>query len=315
MTSIIIVNYNSTEFLLQCLKSIAENSKDVKTEVIVVDNNSPQRDIESFPERFPNVKFIFSHSNEGFGAGCNKGASAANGEYLLFLNPDTIMPERALAQLVEFMGKEDSAGACAPVYEDFKGKLVYTYNKFPNIRWEFNEFLGKGNEKVEASLLSDKRIINRSNEQMKVDWLTGACLLVRRNLFNEIGCFDEDYFLYYEDTDLQKRISERGIGIFCIPKVRIKHFVNSSVFEDKGRTVYHFHINRSKMLYYYKNEGFIKRNTVRILMIAGILLRTVTLPFRKRFESIRREKFRQYLYLLKIYSLTKKNLIAYRFPN
>ncbi len=315
MVSVIIVNYNSTDFLSDCIRSIFDSSKDVLFEIIVVDNNSPQRDIESFPERYPKVRFIFSSTNNGFGAGCNKGASAANGKYLLFLNPDTILPEGSLAQLVEFMESEDSAGACAPVYEDFDGNLVYTYNRFPNFRWEFNEFLGRGNDKVEASLLSDKRIIERSGEPMRVDWLTGACLLVRRNLFCEAGGFDEDYFLYYEDTDIQKRISEMRAGIFCIPKIRIKHFVNSSVFEDKGRTVYHFHINRSKMLYYYKNEKFFKRNVVRIMMIAGVLLRTVTLPFRSRFESIRKEKLKQYMYLLKIYFLTEKGLIAYRSPN
>ncbi len=315
MTSIIIVNYNSTDFLSECLKSIEEYSADVLTEVIVVDNNSPHRDIESFPERYPNVRFIFSSTNNGFGAGCNEGASAANGEYILFLNPDTILTEGSLSQLVEFMESEDSAGACAPVYEDFDGNLVYTYNRFPNFRWEFNEFLGRGNDKVEASLLSDKRITERSGEPMKVDWLTGACLLMRRNLFYEVGCFDEDFFLYYEDTDLQKRISEMGAGIFCIPKIRIKHFVNSSVFEDKGRTVYHFHINRSKMLYYYKNENFFKRNVVRIMMIAGVLLRTATLPFRSRFEGIRKEKLKQYMYLLKIYFLSERGLIAYRSPN
>ena len=315
MTSIIIVNYNSTGFLSKCLKSISEDSSGLNTETIVVDNNSPQRDIENFPVLFPSVRFIFRNVNDGFGAGCNKGASVANGRYLLFLNPDTILPEGSLAQLVEFMESEDSAGACAPVYENFEGNLVYTYNRFPNIRWEFNEFLGKGNDKVEASLLGDKRIIEKSSDPMRVDWLTGACLLVRRNVFFEVGCFDEDYFLYYEDTDLQKKISEMGAGIFCIPKIRIKHFVNSSVFEDKGRTIYHFHINRSKMIYYYKNEKFLKRNIVRIMMIAGVLLRAVTLPFRNRFKDIRKEKFKQYLYLLKIYLLPEKSLIAYRNPS
>lgn len=311
---IITVSYDSTGFLKDCLNSILNNDSAFEAEVIVIDNDSPSREVEKFPQLYPDVKFIFSGQNKGFGAGCNRGSLDSNEQYLLFLNPDTILPKNALTEMMTFMDEHPEAFSCAPVYMDFEGRPAYTFNRFPNIRWEFCECLGIGHEKEIDRYLKDIDYYNHDKEFVKVDWLTGACLMVRNSLFKEVK-FDEDYFLYYEDTDLQKRFHKKGLSNFCLKNLEIKHFVNSTISDKDYSDVYHFHIHRSKMLYYYKNEGFFIRNLVRFLMLAGTLLRMVSLFIRRKFRQNRMSKLQQYVRMLNIYTSSFEKLRKYGQPD
>lgn len=307
--SVILVNYNTELHLKECLNTLFRFTNKVSFEVIVVDNNSPNREIENFPALFPDVKFYFRDINKGFGDGCNFGASKSSGKYVIFVNPDIKFDEDILTPMSDFLDCNPNTGACSPVLTNFKGELIYTYNKFPNYRWEFFEFLGKGNDKFEQKLLNHPQILNKSKEPLFVDWMTGACFMIRKNVFEELKGFDDDYFLYYEDTDLQKKIHDAGYKIACLPYLRIKHFVNSSVKGDEGDDVYYYHLNRSKMLYFYKHFNFFKRNILRTLMITGIILRMTALNFRKRYSEKRKSKMNQYKKILKIFFSTKFQLL------
>lgn len=299
--SIITVNYNTTNHLKDCLESIFINIREISFEIIVIDNNSYEREIEKFPQIFPSINIIFRDVNDGFGAGCNFGSSISKGKYLLFVNPDVVFESNIFLEMFSFMEQNAEYGACSPVFVNFEGNLVYTYNKFPNVKWELFEFLGKGNEREEKLLLNNEKILNRSNEPLTVDWLTGACLMIRADIFKKLKGFDEDYFLYYEDTDLQYRIHELGYKIACLSNLILKHFVNSSVKSKDGENVYYFHLNRSKMIFFYKHSGFFKRNVIRMLMVSGIFLRMIALNFRKRYSDKRIQKMGQYKRMLKIY--------------
>ncbi|MEO8665753.1 MAG: glycosyltransferase family 2 protein [Ignavibacteria bacterium] len=307
--SIIIVNYNTNFHLQACLNSIQKLRLEDKFEVIVIDNNSTDRSIEEFPNQFPQPYFYFRDVNDGFGSGCDFGARQSSGEYLLFVNPDIVFYSDVITEMTKFMNNNHQVGACSPVFTNFENQLVYTYNKFPNYRWEFFEFLGSGNEKEEIRLLNNEKIVNRSEEPLYVDWTTGACLMVRSDVFNKLNGFDKDYFLYYEDTDLQYRIHKQGLKIACLPYLRVKHFVNSSVRSVEGEDVYHYHLNRSKLIYYYKHFHLFKRNILRSLMISGILLRMTALNFRKRYSDKKKQKMKQYKKILKVYLSSKDQLI------
>ena len=250
--SIIIVNYNTTDFLKNCLDSILSKPFHSEFEILAVDNNSDDGKFSKLKDEYLNIKMFERKVNDGFGAGCNFGASKAIGKYLIFLNPDTVVCIDDFIKMADVLECNHDIGVISPVFTDFNGIPVYSYNKFPNFEWEFNEFLGKGNDKVEKRLMSDKRILEKSAEPMRVDWVSGACLMIRTDLFRKLNGFDENYFLYYEDTDLQYRAKKEGSSSALLPNITVKHFVNSSVKSDEGENVYYYHLNRSKMIFFYK---------------------------------------------------------------
>lgn len=311
--SIIIVNYNTTDYLQNCLKSIFKFAHNLTFEVIVVDNNSSERVIDNFPSEFPEVYFYFLDSNKGFGYGCNYGASKARGKYLAFVNPDIIFNSFCLSDLFYFMESNHKVAVCSPVMKDYEGNFNYIYNYFPNYIWEFHEALGMGNDKKIEELISVLDDPGNGNKALEVDWVTGACLFMRRVIFEEQNGYDDDFFLYYEDTDLQYRIKKSGSEIMILKEFVVMHYTNSSIKSDKGEDVYFFHINRSKLIYMYKHFNFLKRNIIRFLHLLGILVRIITLPFRSKFAGKKMKRFKQYERMFLIYlsgykSILKSNL-------
>lgn len=299
--SIIIVNYNTTDYLRKCLRSLQEFTIMVKMEIIVVDNNSPDREIEKYPSEFPDVRFFFQSSNNGFGTGCNIGAAKANGKYLTFVNPDIVFDSDCISGMFRYMESAPDTGVCSPVMKDFEGRLNYIYNYFPNYNWEFHEAVGTGNGKKIEDLLEVFKEDKNSGNVLQVDWVTGACLFIRRKVFEKSDGYDEDYFLYYEDTDLQYRVRKSGHKIVCLKDLEVKHYTNSSIKSDKGEDVYFFHISKSKLIYMYKHFSFFKRNIIRFFYITGILIRMMTLPFRGKFINKKEKRFRQYQRMMELY--------------
>ncbi|MEO8208918.1 MAG: glycosyltransferase family 2 protein [bacterium] len=279
--SIIIVNYNTTEHLSKNLDSIFYSTKNLMYEIIVVDNNSSDKEIEKFPLLYPKVKFFFRNSNDGFGAACNYGSKHATGKYFLFVNPDIIFENYSLVKIFGFMESNENVALSSGVLYGEDGSNVYTYNYFPDIKWEFTEALGKGSERKIKKLLSNEKIILKHSEALEVDWVMGAFMFIIAKVFKKIGRFDETFFLYYEDIDLQRRIKNSGYKIVVLPFVKIFHLEKSSVKNSEGENIYYFHMNRSKMIYFYKHFSFVKRNFTRLMFIVGYFFRFITLPFRK----------------------------------
>jgi GT2 family glycosyltransferase len=299
--SIIIVNYNTTDFLKDCLNSIIQYTSDIEFEIIVVDNNSPERIIEKFPEEFKEVNFFFRNVNDGFGAGCNYGASKAKGEYFIFVNPDIIFEENFLINFINILESRKEIGIISPLFKTFDNKIKYSFNKFPDITWEFYEFLGSGFNKRINSLLHKVEITSKSNNPLIVDWVTGACLFIRSELFKSLNGFDEKFFLYYEDVDLQLRAYKSGYKVACLPSVAVKHYQNSSISGIEGDNLYYVNIHRSKLLFMKKHFSFLKRNSVRALHIIGFLFRISLIKVRNRYKEVRNEKINQYRIILKLY--------------
>lgn len=287
--SIIIVNYNTSDYLIKCIDSIFQFSGCGDFEIIVVDNNSPERDIELLPQKYSKVNFIFRDINDGFGAGCNFGARNARGEYLLFVNPDVIFKSDVMTIFLDFMVNNVEAVACSGLHEDVYGELIYSFNYFPDFFSELREAFYIGYNKHIKKLLNKKEI--KLNTPFEIDFALGALLCVRKNYFEKIGGFDERFFLYGEDIDLGYRLKKVG-KIICIPKIRVFHYYNSSVKVDHGKKIQTYHLNRSKMIYMYKHYNFFLRNITRILMIIGSFLRLTYLPFNKIHKNNKFEDFR-----------------------
>lgn len=297
--SIIIVNYNTTHHLKKCLDSIYGYTSKLRYEVIIVDNNSPEREIEKLQLLYSHAQFLFRAVNEGFGAGCNYGCRHACGKYLLFINPDVILLNNVIHELFEFMEKNLEVAVASPIYIENDGYLTEIYSHFPGFIQEFNKAFGTGFITHNSRPLPNKG--KQSKTQFEVDWVMGSFMFVRTDVFKHVGGFDENFFLYYEDIDLQYAIRNLGYKILYYSSSVVRHLKRSSIRTYNGENLYYYHMTRSNLIYMHKHFGFLKRNSIRMLYLTGISLRIMSLPLRKKFRGKRKQKLFQYIRNLRQY--------------
>lgn len=297
--SVIIVNYNTTIHIRNCLESIIKFTEDVKYEIIIVDNNSPERDIEALSTEYKCVKFFMRSINDGFGSGCNFGAKQAKGKYLLFINPDNIILDNAFKRFFMYMESNPDVALCTGLLTDEDGNLKYSYNKFPDVVWEFKEAFRIGYVKAIHNLLEKTEI--KENREFEIDWALGALLFVRKNIFESVNGFDNTFFLYYEDDDLQLRIRKSGYKIMCLPFIRMMHSGSSSIQDSEGYKIYDYHFNKSRMHYLHKHFNFFSRNLIRLFFIISNSLRILYLPFNFKQRNKRLIYLKRTLRVITIY--------------
>lgn len=228
--AIIIVNYNGGDFLRGCLESIDANiSEKITYEVLIVDNASTDDSIkliQSSKFNIKNLKIIKNDDNLGFSKGNNIGIKEANGRYVLFLNPDTVIFKDTLERLVSFMDKTTDAGASTCYLELPNGKLDDgAHRGFPTPWNAFTHFSGL------AKVFPRTMVFNGYNMAWKdlkkvheVDAIVGAFMLVRREAGEQIGWWDEDYFFYGEDLEFCYELKEKGWKIYFVPDVKTMHY-------------------------------------------------------------------------------------------
>lgn len=297
--SIIILNYNTTDHVESLLNSILLNLDLNKYEIIVCDNNSSDKTYKELYNKYPFINIIENISNDGFGRGNNEAVKSALGTYILFLNPDVIILDDSLDYLKEYFETNRNIGFLSGVMVDDDKKPIYFYNKYWDIEWEFYQVVGMGYNRKIRKLLSVKSLTDVV--PFEVDWFHGAFLFTSRELFNEIGGFNEDYFIYFEDVEICFRAKNYNkLKNVCIPSVKIEHLTRATFDRPDMDDIYNFHIYRGKLLFirYYP---FLYRNTIRFLSVAGVLLRLVILPFWKKFVHRKREKFYQLMYILRLH--------------
>lgn len=264
--SIIIVSYNTKELIRQCLESVYQHSTDLSFEVIVVDNASTDGSQIMIKKTFCQVKLIESHENLGFGKANNLGAKVAEGKYLFLLNSDTILLNNAIAYLYQFFESNLilGIGAIGSLLLDSNLKPIHSSGKFPSIT----------NSLIVTFLYYFDRSIyikNRGKEQsafvkgyFEVDYVTGADLFISNELFKKVGGFDPEFFLYYEETDLQMRIKKLGLKSLIIDSAKIVHFEGGSnknpIPSLKSRLI----STKSMLLYFKKNKNVLKYFIFRI---------------------------------------------------
>jgi GT2 family glycosyltransferase len=250
--SVIILNYNVRFFLEQCVASVQEALTNIDSEIIVVDNDSSDDSCEMIKSRFPNVKLINNNSNLGFPKGNNIGVAQAKGDYICILNPDTVVAEDTFARILAFAEKQENLGIVGCKLIDGSGnflpeskrgiptpfvaltKIFGLYKLFPN--WEFfNRYY--------AQHLSE-------NETGKVDILVGAFMIMKRNLYNEIGGFDENCFMYSDDIDLSFMALKSGKINYYFHETSVIHYKGESTVKD-GLYMKRF---REAMQFFYKKH-------------------------------------------------------------
>ena len=297
--SVIIVNYNTAFHLRNCLKSIQQYSGDTILEVIVVDNKSVDREIEKFPQEFPEVKFFFRNVNDGFGSGCNFGVSKSSGKYLLFLNPDIILTDGTLEKLITFLDQNKTCGIVSGVMVDENKSVIYSYNNFPSYMWELYHMIGIGyDRKIKRLNRKAERMISGTFE---TDWFHGAFFMMRKNDFIRIGGFNENYFIYYEDVEICYKVKKKlNKKVVCIPDVKVFHHTLSSLKDEKNDNIYIFHLQRSKIIFF-NNYNILKKSILHLIGMLYVTIRIICLPVWSKYKGVKKEKLNQLLKILKLY--------------
>lgn len=232
--SIIIVNYNGIKYLRGCIDSLNENLKDVSIEIILLDNNSTDDSCNFIKTNYPNIILIESKINHGFGKGNNEAVKTAKGNFLLLINNDTIVLD-SLKPVLEHLKSDQKIGVIGINMLNSNKEYLPVAGVFPNMKnmFQMKKLLQFGKE-FKSGIFSQSSYC--------VDWLSGSFLLMKKETYQKINGFDEDYFLYVEDVDFCKRIGNRGLKRVFLPNYNYIHFVGFNTSKNplliKGYEIY-----------------------------------------------------------------------------
>lgn len=259
MVSIIILSYNTEELLRRCLASIFAKIKNIPFEIIVVDNASHDTSVAMVKKDFPKVKLIENKKNLGFAAGCNRGEKEAKGEYLFFLNSDTELIENTPEKLLRVFEKYEDAAIVGAMLENLDGTLQRSYGAFYSLPNVFRMLFG-----------GDKAEIKRFkyNAIHKVDWVTGGCMFVKRNVFLELGGFDEHFFMYVEDMEFCYRAHLKNRNSYVDPSSIVKHVGQGS----SSKTFAIVSIYQGLLYFYKKHKNPLQYIMVKVLLFLKAIL-------------------------------------------
>ncbi|MGA2285184.1 MAG: glycosyltransferase family 2 protein [Dehalococcoidia bacterium] len=264
--SIVIVSYNGREHLRRCLASLLAHPPAAEREVIVVDNDSADGSADMVAPDFPGVRLLRMRRNLGFAAGANRGIREATGEALVLLNPDSEIEVDPFAPMLAYLREHVEAGIVAPRLLNPDGSLQLSCRRFPTFsvalfnRYSLFTRLFPHNRYSRQYLLSDWQHDSIS----EVDWVSGACLMVRRSLLEPIGLLDEGYFMYIEDVDLCQRVHRAGAKVVYYPAVSVIHHIGQSSRTLPSRSIVARH---RSMWHYYKK--YLRQNAVVDVAVAG----------------------------------------------
>ena len=229
--SIVIVNWNTKELLHACLASILQNSGSTRVEIIVVDNGSRDGSAQMVERDFPAVRLVVNTCNMGFAAANNRGLSAARGRYLLLLNSDTIALPGTIDEMVRYMDAHPRVGALGPRLLNEDGSLQVSVRDFPGLNHDAAMMLEVKHWPVVGDMA--RRHLQRAylpdpEQTREVDWVMGACLLLRRAAVEHVGPLDAAYFFFFEDVDLCYRLRQHGWSVVFLGKAGIVHLGGQS---------------------------------------------------------------------------------------
>lgn len=288
MLSVIIVNYNTENLLHQCLSSVYGRNHQFPIETLVVDNGSLDGSVPMVRRDFPDVRLIENEENVGFARANNIGLEVARGDYVLLLNSDTKVLGDALPKLVTFLDTHSDVAVVSGrlVYPDFSDQGVA--RTFPT---PLNAIFGRRslltrlfpNNKYSKRYMISRR--NQSKEPFEVDWVSGACLMVRKKVIEDVGLLDERFFMYWEDADLCFRIKQKDWKIYCIPEAIVIHFEGKSSQKQKNSRMI---IEFNKNVYRYYRKHYIKNlfGPKNLTVVLGLTARTLILLMANLFRSI-----------------------------
>jgi N-acetylglucosaminyl-diphospho-decaprenol L-rhamnosyltransferase len=263
--SIVILNWNVRDLLKRCLASIRSSRYTI--EMIVVDNASTDDSVAMVRDQYPQVAVIVNDINRGFTGGNNQGIAAAQGRYVMVLNPDTEIMDQALDRLVDYLEAEPQVGAVGPMLLNPDRSIQPSRRRFPTVLTGFFESTWLQSLAPRAALRRYYMEDVPANVVQDVDWLNGACALFRREVFDRVGVYDEvNFFMYSEELDLCRRIKEAGWRIAYVPDAQVVHYEGRS--SEQAVAARHIRFNTSKVRYFRKWHGRVAAGTLRAWLLS-----------------------------------------------
>lgn len=294
------VNYNTKDLTLEAVASVFSSIQDssFSVEVIVVDNASVDASADALEARFPQVVVVRSEQNIGFGRGNNLGASHATGRALFLLNTDTIVRPGAIEALYAKLFEDEGRGIVGPFLENPDGSYQCSMLSFPTVWRTFCVFFWLDRMFPRVPLFADGMMTHVDPlAEHDVDVINGAAMMIRRDLFEQIGGFDPEYFMYYEESDLCMRVAKLGYRARYMPGARVLHLISQS-----SRTHpwwFHHILRRSRMIYARKHMTPFERVAMATVVHAAYAFRIIIYPFigivKPRFRMMGRNMLKSYL--------------------
>jgi GT2 family glycosyltransferase len=304
--SIVILSWNVRDLLRQCLESVASgrplsaNHPLLVTEIIVVDNASSDGSVEMVRAEFAAVRLIANQTNRGYTGGNNDGIAAATGRYVMILNPDTRVLDDALAAMVAYADAHLDVGVVGPQLLNPDGSVQSSRRRFPTLMTGLFESTWL-QPLAPRDVLRRYYVLDRPDDTIQeVDWLFGACFLVRRKVIQQVGTLDEDFFMYSEEMDWCYRMRQAGWKVVYLPEAQVIHYGGKS--SDQVAAQRHIYFQTSKVRYFRKHHGALTAGVLRVAvlaMYAGQLALEAAKGALGHKRALRRERVRAYWQVLR----------------
>jgi GT2 family glycosyltransferase len=269
--SIIIVNWNTRQDLLDCLASIVANPPSCPFEVVVFDNASQDGSAEAVAVGYPRVRLMVSPHNLGFARANNQAAAAAKGQYWLLLNPDTLIHRGAIDRLVQFLAERPGVAGVGPRLNNLDGSLQLSVLRRPTL---FREWWRLFHLDWLYPLSVYPASAMASSLAQRVEVISGACLLLRRRAVEDMGLFDEDYFVYSEEDDLCDRLTQAGWELHWVPEAVVTHKGARSTQQVADEMFVELYRNKTK--YFRKRRGQLSGELYKLILLQAALARYLT---------------------------------------
>jgi GT2 family glycosyltransferase len=285
--SIIIVNLNTKSLLKACLDSVFSEGSGVSLEVIVVDNGSTDGSIEMVKTDFPLVRLTLNASNEGFAKPNNDGMRMATGHYLFLLNSDTVVNPGAFAKLKSFLDGHTEAGVCGPMLLYPDGRLQRSVCSFHTLWTHMCDMFALDKLLPNTRLFGSGEMTTFAydeNQTQEVDSLMGAAVLLRREVWEQVGGFDERFKIYYNEMDWFMRIKEKDWKIFYVYDARIIHHRGATAAIVNKEFTYFDEMYANTLLFFQKHYGRWAVVAYKLLLVVGFLPRTIIWWLRRLFN-------------------------------
>ncbi len=281
----VIINRNTRELLRGCLESIAAQEFDGGISVWVVDNGSADGSPGMVLADFPGVNLVYNDRNAGYARACNQGAGNGAEPYLLFMNSDTVLTGGTVRELVDQFERHPRVGIVGPRILNEDGSLQYSCREFPSIKDAFlHAFVGLFSADNPASARYKKTGWSHE-EGSEVDWVSGCFFAIRREAFEAVGGFDEEYYMYVEDVDLCWRMRQAGWAVRYVPVGDVYHFIGMSSQAMPARMVLHHHA--SMLRFHRKTYRGRARLLVDAAVTAGVAARFLLIMALNTFYRLR----------------------------
>lgn len=266
--SFIIVSWNVYDLLRRCQRSVIREIQacEQTAETIIVDNASSDGSVEMLRQEFPQVKVIANSENVGFTRANNQALAVAQGRYLFLLNPDTELRPGALRSLIDFMEGHPRVGLVGPRLFYGDGSPQSSRRRFPTLATAFFESTKLQQWFPRNRILTHYYMLDtRDDETQPVDWINGSAMFVRRDVYDQIGGLDEEFFMYSEELDWCYRARQSGWQIYYLPSAGITHYEGKSSEQVVARRDIYFH--SSKIRFFRKYRGVLAAETLRVFLL------------------------------------------------